>query len=364
MPWSATRSFAIFLCVVVVFLACFVAGIFLFSANLVEKSGPFGIGSDFIRGNPVVAEKIGPVKTLGHNPWAGLAGSMTPFNVYYKVTGDKGSAGVRILFFNDNGKWVMEEAEILLPGKQDWFPIMPLEVREVFFRSESPDGPVNPDRIYAEGETIYWDLVVEKVYRQGGLSHLKEGLVITDAHEQIVGENPELVVKKGKIGSNRLVFKNNAVIPASGEYRLRIRLNDVLSGREAFRVETVKVVHSKTLKISGLQYRDRGPDGPVKNTGVYGNGESVFVTFDIVGFSTKGGTAFISENLSVVDNAGQVILDKPDILTIREAWAKDDLMALQNNIDITIPGPYKLKIAVYDHNSGADYTSITDFIIK
>ncbi|MBI4412191.1 MAG: hypothetical protein HY541_06885 [Deltaproteobacteria bacterium] len=342
------------------------AAFYFLIIGVIKGSEPYKMTVELVQKNEEVAKSLGPIQAFGFFPMGNVkvSNDAGEANIVLKVVGQKSSAKVQTFFFREGGKWNLNDAVIMTKGSSEWVPILPLEISSVTFHSESGSGPVNELRKYVLGETVYWTTMVEKAHRKGDEVSLKEGLTVLDSQQKVVVENPELVVFNEKTGVKAISFDNHATLPAAGQYTFKTLVTDRFSNRQVSREDSVMVVNSSTLKISTLNFRDQGPEGPVKEQAVYRQGEPIHVTFQVVGFTTKDGGISIAEDLYILDQNDQVILEKPSIIEVNEPWTAEDLLALQNKIDIPAAGKYKLKITVRDRNLNQDYTSLNDFSVE
>ena len=341
------------------------AAFYFLIVGVIKGSEPYKMTVEIVQKSEEVARIVGPVQGFGLFPMGSvkISNDVGEANIILKVNGGKASAKVQTFFFREAGKWNVNDAVILTAGSSEWVPILPLEISSVTFHSESGAGPVNEERKYVLGETVYWTTMVEKTHRKGEEVSLKEGLTVLDGQGQIVVENPELVVFNEKTSVKAISFDNHATLPATGGYTFKTLVTDRFSNRQASREDQVTVVNSTILKISTLNFRNQGPEGEVKEPAVYKQGEPIHVTFQVVGFTTRDGNISVAEDLYILDQSDQVVLEKPSIIEVSESWTTEDLLALQNKIDIPAAGRYKLKIVVRDRNSNQDYTSLTDFTV-
>lgn len=366
MAWSTKKIIGVSLSVLFALMLAGGAAFYFLIIGIIKGSEPYKISVQTIETNPVVAEKIGAVKGYGFFPMGSVhvQGDGGEAELSLRVKGEKGKAKVKTVFYRAGGKWHLQDAFIFVPEEPDGIPILSLEITSVTFHSESVTGPVNEKRHYVLGETVYWNVVVEKAHKRGGKVSLKEGLKITDQKGKVIAENPELVIYNDTADQGVVTFENHATPPGPGEYTLKTIVTDRFSNRQAVREDKVQVLDSSKLGISNLYFREKSAEGEIKNNSVYQKGDSVYVTFQVVGFTLQGGKISIAQDLYVLDNEDKVILEKPGILEVVEPWRKEDLLSLQNKVDVPDAGEYKLKLIIRDRNSNQNYTSLTDFTIR
>lgn len=364
--WSTKKIVGLILGIVLILGLGLVGSFYFLVVGIIKGSEPYKISAEFIRENPVVIESIGEIKRLGWFPSGEVevknGGGNAGINI--DVAGKKAKGRVSVYFYRQAGQWFMNDASLVIDGSSDVLPLLSLEITSVDFHDNSSTGPVNEGKTYALDETVYWNVVVEKAHKKGGEVSLEESLTVKDKNDQVIMDKPGLIVFNEKIDMVSVQFTNNATITGAGGYTFITTVTDRFSGKKAIHEDKVKIVHSRTLKISDLNFHDQDAGEPKKTEPVYKIGDSVYVTFRVVGFTGREGRISLTEDLYVLDEKGGYVINEPGILKIDEAWQSEDILSLRNKIDVPAAGRYQLKIVMHDDNSGEEYTETSEFVIE
>ncbi len=348
----------------VIFLA---VGALFIVFSFIKNSQPYKMSTEFIKQNPVVIESLGAVKRFGYFPTARMGVNQegrAKTSLKIKVVGEQHSASVHTHFLeNEKGEWVLDNAW-LLESSSDPRSLLNLSVTKVDFHHESASGPLVLDHRYHLGESLYWTVGVVNFMKKDGQAHLIEGLTILDAQGNVVASNPQLASYQDAVSTDTLFFENHASLPSTGTYLLKTLITDVWTGKQVEREDRIEIISSDKLEIYGLSYRDAAPDGPVKKEPVYTLGSPVFLNFNLAGVTLSNGSINCVEDLYVLDESGKTVLSQPGILTINEGWTTTDSLLLQNRLDVTQGGKYKVKIVVHDQNAGVTAETESSFSIQ
>lgn len=342
-------------------------GFYFFVVGTLKSSQPYKLSVQFIEKNATVQKSVGPNFKLGWFPKGKvrLNTKSGHTSITLKITGEKSKGKVWTSFQYDQGQWSLSDAVLFLSERpNEAIPLLQIEITDMTFYEDKESGPVSEERIYEKGEKIYWTVSVTKAHKKEGKVFLKEGLIILDKEGKAILENPELIVFNEASPSPLVKFTNDAALSDAGEFTIRATITDQFSNQQVSREEKVQVVHSKSLKVSGLTFHDDGASHEAKTEPIFQLGESVFITFEVVGFKSHGGKISLIEDLYVLDDKGKEVLKEPSILKIDESWQADDLLTLRNKIDVPVVGKYKLKIVVHDKNTNQECSNASEFIIK
>lgn len=345
MSWSVKKIVIPFLAAFIfVLLAGFIILISLIRHQVVT-SIPYQETLHWIGSNPEVIQQIGEVKRFGYFPH-GIFNSQKESHeasITMPLIGKTRKAKIRTNFVKEGEKWKMLRAEITKDKNGDWISLLPLEVAPPVF----PEG----SNLFESGEGISWEIEVKQVQNKNGEIHIREGITVMNEIDQMVVQEPQFMDQKRKASDSTLFVENILAPLPPGKYKLSLQVSDILSGREASVQDEFVVVYSKSLKIDDLVFKS---DGKQKS----------IVTFNVIGFKKKEGNILISEDLYVLDEAGEVVLSKPEILAVSEKWEGFDLLELQNDLEMPIAGKYTLKIVVNDRHSGEQATSMNPFNVE
>lgn len=364
--WSTKKIVGLILGIVFILGLGLLGSFYFLVVGIIKGSEPYKISTEFIRENPVVIESIGEIKRLGWFPSGEVQvkNGSGKADINIDVSGKKGKGRVYTYFYRQAGQWVMNNASLVIADSSEILPLLSLEITSVSFHGNSSTGPVNERKEYELNETIYWNVVVEKAHKKGGEVSLQESLTIKDKNNQVIMENPSLIVFNEKVDMASVQFTNNATITDAGEYTFITTVTDRFSDKKAIREDKVKIVHSKTLKISDLSFHDQDISEPKKTEPIYKIGDSVYVTFQVIGFVGQEGRISLTEDLYVLNEKGEDVIKEPGILKIDEAWQAEDILSLRNKIDVPATGRYQLKVVMHDNNSGEEFTETSEFVIE
>lgn len=102
----------------------------------------------------------------------------------------------------------------------------------------------------------------------------------------------------------------------SGEYRVALRVKDLLSGEEAkldlpFGVEGKDVPPSETIVARNVRFLRQEADGEPLTVAAYREGDTVWARFDITGFSKAEANRFeVEYGLAIENAAGKVLFNQ------------------------------------------------------
>ena len=161
------------------------------------------------------------------------------------------------------------------------------------------------------------------------------------------------IYEKGEKVTWNIGGRNYSTLPPGpGKYSIRVTLKDPFYGDKVTSQALLEVLHSKMLKIDGVQF----------NSEHFKNDKPIGLTFDVLGFTPANGAMNLTEDLLITDDAGGTFLEKPALLEVTDPWPGEDRVRLENSLDIPIPGTYHLKITLHDKNSGMD--AVTESSLK
>lgn len=240
-----------------------------------------------------------------------------------------------------------------------------LAIQSVSFHREHSDGPVNAEKVFELGDKVFMNVVVGwPKKKKSGEINLSEGLTIFDENNQVVLENKNLVTMNKIIDSTSVTFQNNALLPNSGVFKFVISITDLYSKKVVTAEESVTVNKGSGLKIVDFNFKADSPDGLTRKPAEYILGETVFVTFDLMGITNQGGKISFNEDLYVTDENDTVLLEKKGILQANEPWDAEDLISLHNEVSVPKVGKYKIKIVVTDRLSKTKSEKSERFEVK
>lgn len=315
----------------------------------IRSSAPYQLSLQHLTHNEILNQVIGKVVEVGPFPTGKIDDERA--EVFLSVKGELERAKLKFIYKKSGPEWLVTEAYALLPDNTEPIPILPLTVSSMVFYKHSATGPLNPKREYVLGETIYWTVLVENIYRKDGQAHVTEGLKVFNEKGEVVIENSDLYTVNEPISSNRLAFDNFLNLSGPGIYKIEISITDRGSERALMESTEVTIVPAKELHIASFTFNRESSDGPVNESGVYPLGEKVYLNFQVTGFQAKENLISVSEDLFVYNSADGAVIEYPGILEVKDTWDNNEILYINNDLQLDQPGNYRVKIVMHDHNS-------------
>jgi hypothetical protein len=250
---------------------------------------------------------------------------------------------------------------------------------------EYEDGPAIPANwTYRQGEYLFFSFRVrgfqEKKRDRERDVHLTYSFVAEDPDgvplaEPETGEVKTVLTEKDENWTPKIrgeVFLPTLIL--SGEYRIRLHVEDKLSGRKADNVikapvKTFEVAPSEELVVRNFRFLRGGEDGAPLTVAAYRPGETLWARFEMTGYKyAEGNQLHVSYGLRLSYSDGTVLFDQPDAASEQDAsfYPKRYLPGIFNlNLEGGIePGEYVIELRVKDHIGDQTYTGSYTFRIE
>lgn len=351
MNQSTRKNFGrIFLVIILSLIAG--GALFYFSVcGLIHFSEPYQQSVNLIEKNESALNALGAPIKIGFfiTGKIKLKKGFGEATMHIPVSGTKEEGQVTTHFYKENGAWAIDQALLYLAGSTDPLNLLSFSLTSVSFHSDSNDGPMNHGKIFELGDKVFINIVAAQMQKKkDGAISLNEGLTIFDENNKVILENKKLVSINEFINSSAVTFQNNALLPAAGVFKFVITVTDLYSGKVATTEESVTVKAGEGLKIIDFNFKSDSPDGMERENGRYVLGETIFVTFDLLGLTNKAGKISFIEDLYITDENDNILLEKKGILQANETWNREDVVSLHNEVNVPNVGKYKIKIVVQD----------------
>ena len=167
----------------------------------------------------------------------------------------------------------------------------------------------------------------------------------------------------------------SAALPSyapTGEYKVAIRVKDVLSGEEAagsvpVRVRGEAVQPAATLEVQQLEYANTA-NGPWFPRRFFAPGRPVHVRYKVAGFQVSPeNEVWVEQDWTILDADGNVIVTQRNVVVNRERnfYPPRFLPAVFDlRLDDPKPGAYTFRIVVRDRISGQNISTDSEFFVR
>ena len=350
----------IFLLVALVLGSAYLVRVFLFKASI-----PYKLSATLVTGSPEIVDAIGPIISLGHFPrWnVHQEKNWAEAHIEFKVIGQTDQGEAEVWLYQENGIWLINDAVLRIEGKTE-LSLIPLELVNFTFHSESSIGPLNESHEYELGEDIFIKLVLGRLHRINGRIKVKEGITVKNDKGKEVYSNPSFMVFDEQSDTTVYTFENTLKLDEAGTYHIAIDVADELTGRVERVEDKIKIVEPQTVKIRSFQLKKNGFDGVVNESGLFKEGEVIYASFQVMGFNLRAGQIAIGEDLFVLDVDDNPVWQSPNIASLKKAWARDEIVLFQNKIESLKAGSYKLKVIIRDENHDVYDSLIVPFKVE
>lgn len=194
---------------------------------------------------------------------------------------------------------------------------------------QSKDGPARSEAPYRSGEKIFTSYnVAGFTADQSGQMHL---VILSSSSDP--GGLPLLAPLKYEM--NEAVTKSSALVSGyfnldlppyapGGKYTIQIKVHDSVKNTDTEQTRTFNVEAEATPSATQLEFRDfhfsLSEDGSPVDSPVIPPGGTVYSTCKVAGMQFREGRPDVHVALQVTGPGGEIVLDKPDFLKVKDQY--------------------------------------------